>query len=345
MSEAGDYVPAPHWQGTIDNFKSARAAYDDHRKRSYDDAVQANVSVDDCVPDSVETDSEAPLVISCDVTGSMGTWPGVMFSKLPYLEYEAQEYLGDGVAISFSAFGDAPRGDIYALQVRPFAKGKEMKEQLEKLIPKQNGFGNQVESADLAAYYYAYNCRMPEAIRKPIFIFITDEGIYETAFHDDVKKWAKFDNKKVSVKEAFEKLKEKFSVYCVLKPYNESAGDGDNDTNSRIRRQWHEMLGDDHVADLPAADRVVDVIFGILAKETGRIEYFEKELQDRQGKDADGKQKIAVVLKSLMTMHKLPKESLKKLEGPKGAKSKSVTPSKAASKKAGSSKSISLLDE
>lgn len=32
MSEAGDYVPAPHWQGTIDNFASARATYDDVSK-------------------------------------------------------------------------------------------------------------------------------------------------------------------------------------------------------------------------------------------------------------------------------------------------------------------------
>jgi hypothetical protein len=345
MSEAGDYVPAPHWQGTIDNFKSARAAYDDHRKRSYDDAVQKNVSVDDCVPESISTDSEAPLVICCDVTGSMGTWPAVIFSKLPYLEYEGQEYLGDGMEISFAAVGDGPRGDKYPLQIRPFAKGKEMKDQLEKLIDEQGGGGNQVEGYDLAAVYYAHNCEMPEAVRKPIFIFIGDEGIYNTIFSDYAKTWARVNDSKLTVESAFGRLKEKFSVYCIRKPYGTSSGDSMSSSDVAIHKQWCEFLGDDHVVNLPSADRVVDVIFGILAKETGRIEYFEKELQDRQGKDADGKQKIAVVLKSLVTMHKLPKESLKKLEGPKGAKSKSVTPSKAASKKAGSSKSISLLDE
>lgn len=346
MSEAGDYVPAPHWQGTIDNFASARATYDDVRKRSYDDAVVKNVSVDDCVPQSITTSSEAPLVICCDVTGSMGEWPGVIFSKLPYLEYEGQEYLGDGMEISFAAVGDGPQGDKYPLQVRPFAKGKEMKEQLEKLIDEHRGGGNQVEGYDLAAVYYAHNCEMPEAIRKPIFIFIGDEGIYNTIFADYAKTWARVDEKKMTVESAFSRLKQKFNVYCIRKPYGTSSGDSVNSSDAGIHKQWCEFLGSDHVVNLPSADRVVDVIFGILAKETGRIEYFEGELKDRQGKDKDGDKKIAVVMKSLMTMHKIAKdESLKKIEGPKGAKSKSVTPSKTPSKKGGSTKSISLLDD
>jgi hypothetical protein len=346
MSEAGDYVPAPHWQGTIDNFQSARAQYVDHRNRSYDEAVQANIGVDDCVPNSLTTESEAPLVIACDVTGSMGEWPGVIFSKLPYLEYEGQEYLGDGMEISFCAFGDGPGGDIYALQVRPFSKGKEMKTQLEKLIPKQNGFGNMVESPDLAAIYYAEKCEMPEAIRKPIFIFITDEGIYGSIHSDCAKKWTRVDNSKLTVESVFKKLKDKFNVYCVRKPYSSSYGDDMSDTDKPIHKQWCELLGAENVVILPAAERVVDVIFGILAKETGRIDYFEKELKDRQGKDSDGAQKIAVVMKSLVTMHNLAKDpSLKKLEGPKGAKSKSVTPSKSAGPKGGNVKSKSLLDD
>lgn len=347
MSEAGDYVPAPHWQGTIDNFSSARASYDDYRKRSYDDAVQKNVSADDCVPESITTDSEAPLVICCDVTGSMGDWPAVIFSKLPYLEYEGQEYLGDDMEISFAAVGDGPKGDKYPLQVRPFAKGKEMKEQLEKIIDEHGGGGNGVEGYDLAAVYYAHNCKMSEAVRKPIFIFIGDEGIYNTIFSDYAKTWARVDDKKMTVEAAFSRLKEKFNVYCIRKPYGASSGDSMSSTDVPIQKQWVEFLGDDHVVNLPSADRVVDVIFGILAKETGRIEYFEDELKDRQGKDKDGDQKIQIVMKSLMTMHKIAKDaSLKKIEGPKGAKSKSVTPSKkATSKKGGNSKSISLLDD
>lgn len=95
MSEAGDYTPAPCWSGH--NFKSARRAYDDVVDRSYNDAVSKGVDRGDLVPDSLTTDCEAPLVIVCDVTGSMGEWPATIFSKLPYLEFEAKEYLGEGL--------------------------------------------------------------------------------------------------------------------------------------------------------------------------------------------------------------------------------------------------------
>lgn len=344
MSEAGDYVPAPHWGGH--DFKSARRAYDDVRKRTYDDAAKAapaDIKVSDYVPASIKTDSEAPLIIVCDVTGSMGEWPAVIFSKLPYLEFEGQEYLGDDMQISFAAVGDV-HGDKFPLQVRPFAKGKELKTQLEKLVHEGGGGGSSEESYDYAAMFYGENCEMPEAVRKPIMIFIGDEGVYSTINGDDAQKWARVSKDKRTPDGVFEALCKKFSVYIVRKPYS-CDGNTRSAADLRIEAQWSKFLGEDRVVSLPSADRVVDVIFGILAKETGRIDYFEKELKDRQGKDKDGKMKIEVVMKSLVTMHKIPKDSLKKIDGPKGAKSKSVTPGKSKGAKSKGAKSISLLDE
>lgn len=346
MSEAGDYVPAPHWQGVNDDFKSARRAYDDAARRSYDDKVAKVAKVDikagDHVPEFLETNCESPLVILCDGTGSMGDWPATIFSKLPYLEYEGQEYLGDDMEISFAVVGDG-YSDKYPLQVRPFAKGVDMKAQLEKLILEGNGGGTGEESYELGALYYANNCRMPEAIRKPICIFIGDEGIYSTVSETQAATWARVDEKKLTPAAVFKKLTEKFNVYVIRKPYG-SSGNNPSSAETKIQNQWIGFLGEENVVSLPVADRVVDVIFGILAKETGRIDYFEKELKDRQGKDADGDKKIAMVMKSLVTMHKIDKDpSLKKLNGPKGAKSKSITPGKSKSKAAG--KSISLLDD
>ena len=60
-------------------------------------------------------------------------------------------------------------------------------------------------------------------------------------------------------------------------------------------------MGEDHVVELPDAKRVVDVIFGILARETGRIEYFREEIEGRQDPD-----QVKTVYKSLATIHKLP---------------------------------------
>jgi len=81
MSESGDYNPGV-WSGY--SFTKARKTYDEHVGRSYGDAVKRNKSVTNLIPKSLATNSESPLVIACDVTGSMGSWPATMFSKLPY---------------------------------------------------------------------------------------------------------------------------------------------------------------------------------------------------------------------------------------------------------------------
>lgn len=334
MSESGDYSPAPHWAGY--DFASARSAYRDVIDRSYDDAIKKGVGANECVPEKIETSAESPLIIACDVTGSMGEWPQTIFSKLPYLEHEGQEYLGDDFQISFAAIGDGPVGDRYPIQIRPFVRGAQLKDELASLIVEGGGGGNAEEGYDLCALYYAENCSCPGAIRKPIFIFIGDEGIYSYVDKAYAKEWCHVDLKeRLEPKAVFERLKEKFSVYIIRKPYN-CSGNSSSASNDRIQNQWVEFLGEDHVVSLPDPKRVVDVIFGILAKETGRIEYFRDELEDRQGKDRDGKDKIAAVLKSLHTIHTDDK-SVKKIEGPKKAKSVTM-------KKSVGAKSISLLD-
>lgn len=334
MSESGDYTPAPHWRGH--DFDSARKAHGVHIDRSYKDAIAASVDPLSLVPKSLLTECEAPLVIAIDVTGSMGEWPKTIFSKLPYLEHEGKEYLGEGMEISFCAIGDA-FSDKYPLQVQSFVRGAELKTSLEKLVHEHGGGGSSEESYDLSASYYANNCEMPKAIRKPVFIFIGDEGIYQTIDAVKTEQWALVENtSRLTPQSVFEKLKQKFSVYIIRKPYNCDSNLGSPD-NTRIQNQWCKILGDDHVVSLTDPTRVVDVIFGILAKETGRIDYFTDELTERQGKDRDGKAKIDIVLKSLKTIH-----SVRALP-PKVDRAKSVTKKKASDKSRG--KSISLLDD
>lgn len=344
MSESGDYTPAPHWRGASNNFVSARRSYASVADRSYSEAVDKGVDVSDLCPEEISTDCEAPLVIAIDVTASMGEWPITIFSKLPYLEHEGQEYLGDDMEISFAAIGDS-QYDRYPLQVREFVKGAKLKKELEGLVHEKGGGGNQQESYDLAALYYSRNCKTDGAIRKPIFIFIGDEGVYDPDFSPKAEALChtKIDGRSTP-KSAFNALKETFNVYVIRKSY------GGGDSESSIQKQWETLLGKDHVIALQAPERVVDVIFGILAKETGRIEYFEEELEDRQGKDTDGDKKIAIVLKSLHSVHKGGKAaSLKKIAGPKGGgKSKSVAVKKVSSKtskKKKPAKSVSLLDD
>ncbi len=88
MAEPGDYSPGI-WSGH--DFGAARTAYDTYAKRSYADAATTGKSTKDVVAlRGLSTQSSAPFVVVCDVTGSMGKWPGVIFSKLPYLDHEAR---------------------------------------------------------------------------------------------------------------------------------------------------------------------------------------------------------------------------------------------------------------
>lgn len=305
MSESGDFTPA-HWGGGGHDFKSAYKAYDAHAGRSYDTAKKAGKKLGDLLPQKLTTQSSAPLVIVTDQTGSMGEWPKVMFSKLPYLELEAQEYLGKDLEIAWCAFGDAHNNEDYPVQARPFTKGTDLKPKLMELIIEGNGGGQIHETSELAALYLAHNVEMPNAI-KPIAIFITDENPWEFVNPDMAKEFSYVSiEKRMTAKEVFDTLGTKFSVYVVLKPYNPGAGD-DDATNRQVYNTWVKLLGAEHVAALPDPTRVVDTIFGILAKETGRIAYFREELEARQLPDKGGAKKVETVYKSLKTVHALPK--------------------------------------
>ncbi len=300
MAETSDYDPGA-WRGH--DFTAARKTYDAHAGRSYADASAKGLTTADVIPKSLVTDSPSPLVVACDVTGSMGEWPAVIFSKLPYLDIEGKEYLGPDMEISFGAIGDATMADKYPLQVRNFDKGTKLAEHLKALIVEGGGGGDACESYELAALYYARNVQMPKAT-KPIMIFIGDEGLHPYVEKGHAMAHHIIINTKVDTPDIFDELTRKYAVYVVRKSY------GGSDTV--IQRQWSELLGEDHVVPLETADRVVDVIFGILAKETNRIDYFKKELEGRQNPS-----QVATVYKSLKTVHKLP-------GSPKAAHGKSV---------------------
>lgn len=323
MSESGDYDPGV-WKGY--DFKSARAKYDVHVGRSYDDAVKTDKKIDDLVPLSVKSESDSPVVICCDVTGSMGEWPATIFSKLPYLDLEGKVYLGEKTEFSFSAVGDC-FSDKYPLQVHNFVAGKAMEEVLQKLVIEGGGGGQTTESYDLAALYYSRNCTIPNAIR-PIFILIGDEGPYQFVDKTHGEQWGRTTIEgRIGISQIFEELKKKFSVYLVRKPYDRGTKDGLSPTDVRIQKEWEDILGADHVTILPDASRVVDVIFGIFAKETGKGDYFKEELEGRQTPE-----QVDTVLKSLSTMHVLPEPDK---DDDKDADSKSKpAKSKKASKKA-----------
>ncbi len=307
MSESGDYSPGPAWSGH--DFKDARSYYDKHAGRSYDDARSSGKTLKDLLPESLETNSPFPLVIVSDQTGSMGKWPAVMFSKLPYLDHEVRtEYLGEDAEICFGAIGDAHCSgedeEDYPLQMRPFSKGAKHKKSFDELVIEGGGGGQTTETYELAALYLARNVHMPNALN-PIVIFIGDEMPYDSVSKNMAKSIARVTlESAMSTKDIFAELKEKFSVYFIQKPYDAESIERLGSTSKKIYAKWKTLVGEDHIALLPQADRVVDVIFGILAKESDKIDYFKKEIEGRQRAD-----QVDTVYKSLDTIHRFPKDA------------------------------------
>ena len=74
--------------------------------------------------------------------------------------------------------------------------------------------------------------------------------------------------------------------------------DGTRFTITATQKQWSDLLGADRVFGLQAPERILDVIFGILAIETGMLGYFEKEITGRQTPE-----QCATVFTSLRTKH------------------------------------------
>lgn len=305
MSESNDYDPGP-WRGH--DFGAARKTYDNHVGRSYVDATASGKTKQDLIPDSISSQTSAQLIIVCDVTGSMGDWPATIFSKLPYLDIEGKEYLGKDLEFCFAATGDAYT-DTYPVQVRPFSSGLQSKDRLKELIIEGHGGGQMMETYEQVALYMRDKATMPNAIRKPILIFIGDEATYDFVNEDQAEKLIDIKlSKRLTTKELFRQLRETYSVYHIHKPYESSGrGDGMDANNRQIYAKWAELVGEDHIAILPQADRVVDVIFGILAQETDRVGYFRGEIEGRQRPD-----QVKAVYKSLLTIHELPPDAGKK---------------------------------
>ena len=306
MSEGGDFTPAS-WAPS--SFKDARKAYDTHARRSYDDAAASGKTTKDLLEARLKTKCAKPLIILCDQTGSMGEWPAVIFSKLPYLDHEVSEYLGKDSEVAVGAIGDAQNHETYPLQARPFCRGEELQKRLKELVIEANGGGNNKESYELGLLYALKNVDMPKADH-PILILICDEDIYDTITPAHAAQYGIKIKETMTIEEICEGLKEKYGAVYVLRKFYSS-----QQMNERIRGRWAKMLGNDHVIQLDDPNRAVDVILGILAKESGKIDYFREEFEDRQ---KDNPEYYPVVYKALETVHGPAPAGGKTKKGPAG---------------------------
>ncbi|MBP7554408.1 MAG: hypothetical protein KA885_13360 [Spirochaetes bacterium] len=290
------------------SFHDARKSYDD---LSVINKSSTKKSVYNFRNPFLKTDSEYPIIIGIDTTGSMAEWPKIFFDKLPLLYKEAIKYF-PGCSISFQAINDfLADGEDVALQPAPFGKGAELDELIANLYPYGGGGGNGGESYEIFAAYNSF-LEAPNAKIKPIAIILGDEPLFKFV-PEEVADFYKLSEgaKKVSTKKVFDDLRNVCDVFLVRKPYYGFGMD------EPVMKNWEEFGGFDRERILNIQDpkRVVDVILGIFGVLTNKIDTFEEELTSRQNKN-----QVSEVLNSL----KLLKTNYSVNMNPLGQKSKTV---------------------
>ena len=218
--------------------------------------------------------SPTPLVVGVDVTGSMAQWPAIIFEKLPVLYNEAKLHLPD-VEISFCAIGDA-NIDQFPLQVCDFAKGKPLEEGINSLFPEGGGGGGIKESYEIAAYFYARHCRLPQS-KRALFVYCGDEGFYERIKVNTVRKMTGDTmTQDLDSYAIFGELRKRFDVYMLRVPY------GDEEKDKVIHEQWKAALDRQAVLRMEDPKRIVDCIIGLAAIHAEEQDKFSKRLSLRQ---------------------------------------------------------------
>ena len=302
------------------DFGSARAPYLDKLKeeaaakgseRSYSKKKEPNLSLVDPKGKTISSDSEDPVIICVDGTGSMKNWPAEIFDRLPLL-YQTLSKYRPNVEISFSVIGDAT-SDQWPVQVSNFGKGPTLDDYLKGLKPEGGGGPGIRESYELWAYFMATRCTTPNA-KDPFTIVMGDEKFYDTINPEQVKKYLGVSTQAQDAVEVWKELGNRFDIRFLRKE-NDMPG-----KNPEIIAKWEEALGPGHIVPVYDATRVVDVAMGLIAQRWGSFGDFKTNLSARQ--DADG---IEAVMTSLRAAPGLPpgvKSNLKLTAG--SAKSKSL---------------------
>ena len=188
-----------------------------------------------------------------------------------YGQLMMQNYLADP-AISFCAIGDA-KTDTAPLQVSEFGQGKEIDQLISKMFLEGNGGGNEHESYELAAYFYAKHVELKNSIL-PFFFLTGDEGFWEEISSVTIKNVIGSDvYQDFSGKEMWAQLMKKFNLFFIKKPYGPDS-----------LKQWTEAIGVERILQIETPKACIDVILGAISITSGvrTLETYIKDMKDRQ---------------------------------------------------------------
>jgi hypothetical protein len=258
---------------------------------------------------NLSSDSQNPIIVGIDCTGSMSDWPAEIFDRLPLFCQTLAKYKPD-VEISFSVIGDA-YVDEYPLQVAKFGKGTELDDILKAFYPEGGGGGQHHESYELWGNYMLNHVNTPKAV-SPFIIILGDEGFYEHVDAAQMKHYVGDSlESNIDAFNVWKALGQKYNVFYLHKDYGGAL-------DKEIVEQWELALSKQKVVRIPSKERAVDVALGIIARSWGNYSDFINNISSRQDPDV-----VARVVKSIGSAPAVdPSSNSKMSKGSKGSKSR-----------------------
>nr|WP_296066511.1 hypothetical protein [uncultured Actinoplanes sp.] len=207
--------------------------------------------------DSDEHPFSTPIAVLFDVTGSMGTVPRVLQTKLPQLLglLTRKGYATDP-HILFGAVGDATC-DRVPLQIGQFESDNRMDDDLARIVLEGGGGGQKHESYELAMYFMARHTALDSLQnrgRRGYLFLIGDEMPYPRVAPREVEKFIG-DRlaEPIGVEAMLAELRTAYDVYCIMPAAAGWGGDRE------ILTRWRELLGQ-NVLELDDLDAVCETI-------------------------------------------------------------------------------------
>lgn len=274
-------------------YSSAKAPYLDGLKKEaeakgpkvYLEKKSPKLELVDPKGKELTTDSENPIIVLIDGTGSMQKRPAEIFDRSSLFYQTLSQYRSD-VEMSFSVLGDA-NSDNWPVQIGKFEKGVALDDILKGLHAEGCGGPGIRESYELWAYFMNEHVKTPKAV-SPFMFIMGDEKFYEKIDPAQVKHYLgdKLQGP-VDAMKVWQSLTQKFDIYLLKKEYP--------GREEEICEQWREAIGEQKIIPVEYDERVVDVAMGLVAKKWGNYSDFKLNLSARQ--DSKAQESVMASLK------------------------------------------------
>lgn len=207
--------------------------------------------------DSADHPRSTAIAVIFDVTGSMGTVPRTLQTKLPELFglLLRKGYVSDP-QILFGAVGDATCDNV-PLQIGQFESDNRMDADLGNIVLEGGGGGQRTESYELAMYLMARHTALDcyEKRGRKGYLFLMGDEMPYAAVKPREAKAVIGDTlaEPISVKAIVAELQRRFEVYYIMPSGTSYAGDPE------ILGYWRDLLGQ-NVIELDDLDAVCETI-------------------------------------------------------------------------------------